>query len=134
MLGRQAQGPSKPTDRAPADGQALDLPELLGAMAVIEVPVRGLDQLDHPVVDLHVQAPWRGLAPAAMDQAPHPLGPIPGFEAAELPRTHLQGVGPFRRGDLPGHRRLYQARPAGLLATHRDGLPCLHGRTLSLNS
>ena len=133
-LGRQAQGPAKPADGTAADGQALELAEVLGGVAVIEVPVGGLDQLGHAVADLDVKAPWRRPAPVAMDQAPHPLGPIPGLEAAELPEADLQGVGPFRGGDLPGHRRLHRARPAGLLATHRDGLPCLHGRTFLLNS
>ena len=32
------------------------------------------------------------------------------------------------------HGQLHQTRPAGLLATHRDGLPCLHGRTFPQHS
>ena len=77
-------------------GEALDLAELLGAVAVIELAVRGLDQLQHAVPDLDIQRPGRGPAPQAMDQPPDPLGPIPGLEAAELPRAHLQGAGPPR--------------------------------------
>ena len=41
----QAEGPPEAADGLAADREALDLPELLGAVAVIEVAVRGLDQL-----------------------------------------------------------------------------------------
>ena len=133
-LRRQAEGPTNPADGAAADGQALELSEFLGRVAVIEVPVRGPDQLGDAVMELDIQRPRRRLAPQPMDQAPDPLGPIAGLEAAELPRGHAQGPGSRHGGDRPGHGQLHQARPAGLLATHRDGLPCLHGRTFLLNS
>jgi hypothetical protein len=134
VLGRHPPRPPQPPDGAATDGQALERPELVGRVAVIEVAVRGLGQLDDPVTEFDVQASARRLASTAVDQAPHPLGPISGLEAAELSQTHLQAPGPLGGRDLPGHGQLHQARPAGLLATHRDGLPWVHGRTLSLNS
>jgi len=133
-LGRHPPRPPQPPDGAAADGQALECPELFGRVAVIEVAVRGLGQLDDPVAEVDVQAAAGRLASAAVDQAPHPLGPIPRLEAPELPQAHLQAPGPLGGRDLPGHGQLHHARPAGLLATHRDGLPWVHGRTLSLNS
>ena len=130
----QAEGPPEAADGLAADREALDLPELLGAVAVIEVAVRGLDQLHDAVPDLDLQGPGRGPAPQTMDQAPDARGPIPGLEAPELPQGHVEGVGARARRNLPGHRQLHQARPAGLLATHRDGLPWLHGRTFPQRS
>ena len=96
-LGGLAEGPAQPADGAPANAQALHVAELLGAVAVIEVAVRGLDQLDDPLPDLHVQASARRLASAPVDQTPDPLRPIPGLEASELPQAHLQDSGPPRR-------------------------------------
>lgn len=130
----QAERPAEAADRLATDREAFDVAELLGAVAVIEVPVRRLDELEHSVPDLALQRPGRGPAPEAVDQPPDPLGPIPGLEAAELPRGHVQGVGPRDRRDLPRYGQLHQARPPGLLATHRDGLPCLHGRTFLQHS
>jgi hypothetical protein len=133
-LGRHPPRPPQPPDGAATDGQALERPELFGRVAVIEFAVGGLGQLDDPVTEFDVQGSTRRLASAAVDQAPHPLGPIPGLEATELSQAHLQAPGSLGGRDLSGHGQLHHARPAGLLATHRDDLPWLHGRTLSLNS
>ena len=64
--------PSQPADRAPADRQALDLAELLGGVAVIELAIGGLDQRQHAVPDLDVQRPGRGPTPQPVDQPPDP--------------------------------------------------------------
>jgi len=103
----QTERPSEAADRLAANRQAFDGAELLGAVAVIEIAVRRPDQLEHAVPNLDLQRPGRGPAPEAVDQSPDPLGPIPGLEAAELPRSHGQGVRPGRRRDLPGHRQLH---------------------------
>ena len=46
-LRRDAQGPAQAADGIAAHGEAIDLPEFLGAVAVIEVAIRGLDQGQH---------------------------------------------------------------------------------------
>ncbi len=125
----QAEGPPEAADRLATDREALDLAELLGAVAVIEVAVGGLDERLHAVPEFDIQRPGRGPAPQAMDQPPDALGPIPGLQAPELPRGHIEGEGAGGRCNVPAHRELHQARPVSLLATHRDDLPCLHGRT-----
>jgi hypothetical protein len=56
-LGGQAQAPAEAPDRAPADGQPFHLALLLGAVAVIEVPVGGLDELDHASPNRRGQGP-----------------------------------------------------------------------------
>jgi hypothetical protein len=81
-------------DGLAADREALDLPELLGAVAVIEVAVRGLDQLHDAAPDLDIQCPGRGPAPQTMDQRPDARGPIPGLEAPELPRVMSRAWAP----------------------------------------
>ena len=125
----QAEGPPEAADGFAADREAFDLTELLGAVTVIELTVGGLDQFPHAIPELALQRPGRGPAPQAMHQPPDALGPIPRREAPELPWGHVEGVRSCGRRNPPGHRQLHQARPADLLATHRDGLPWLHGRT-----
>lgn len=133
-LGRQAPRPPEAAEGGAADGEALDLAELLGGMAVIEVLVGGLDERPHPLAARDGQRPRRGPAPQAMDQAAHARRSIAGLEAAELPRAEGEGVGALGIGDLTSQGRLDQAGPGGLLPAHRDGLPCLHGRTVLQNS
>jgi hypothetical protein len=125
----QTEPAAEAADRVAADRQPLNFAELLGAVAVIELPVGGLDQFQDAVPQLDIQPRGRGPAPQAMHQPPDAGGPIPRLEAPELPRAHLQAPGSLSGRDLPSHGQLQQARPAGFLATHRDGLPCLHGRT-----
>ena len=62
-LGRQAQPPSQAPDGVAAHGEALDLAELLGAVAVIEVAVRGLDQLPYSGLELRHRAPGATAGP-----------------------------------------------------------------------
>ena len=66
----QAEGPPEAADGLAADREALDLPELLGAVAVIEVAVRGLDQLDDAVPDLDSPVPGARAGSAADGPAP----------------------------------------------------------------
>lgn len=133
-LGGQALRPPQPADGAPTDGQALTLPELLGAVAVIEVPIRGLDQRSHAVPDLDGQGSGREAATQPVDQAADARRLIARFEATDLPDAEAKGLGHVGIGELTGEGRLDQAGPGGLLPTHHDGLPCLHGRTFLQNS
>ena len=86
-FGRQAEGPPNPADRAPADGQALELPEFLGAWQSLKSRYVVRISSHHPVAERDIQRPRRGLAPPPMDQPPHPVGPIPGLE-----RRNCRGV------------------------------------------
>src|SRR5262249_18301586 len=61
-FGWQPQAPAEAPDRAPADGQPVHLAQLLGAVAVIEVPVGGLDEGDHAGPERRVQPPRGGSA------------------------------------------------------------------------
>ena len=81
-FGRPAHAPSEAPDGVAADRQPLDLAELLRAVAVIEVPVGSLDQLQHALSDLDIERPRRRPAPQAVDQPPDALGPIPHHRAS----------------------------------------------------
>ena len=85
MLGRGAEGPADPPHGGPADGEAFDLPELLGGVAVIDVAVDGLQQRRHPGAQRARQGPGGRLAAAAVEQAAQFLCPIPGLDPLELP-------------------------------------------------
>jgi putative acetyltransferase len=61
-------------------------------VAVIEVAVGGLDEGGHPSANLDGHGPGRGTTAQPMDQSPGPFGPIPGLEAAELPKAEAEGV------------------------------------------
>jgi hypothetical protein len=56
-LRRPAQAPAEAPNGVAADRQSFDLTELLGAVAVIEVAVRGLDERQHAVSDLDIEGP-----------------------------------------------------------------------------
>jgi hypothetical protein len=132
VLGGQAEGAADPADRAAADGEALELLELLGQVGVVEPAVGGLQQLSHPVADLDLQGAGRGAAPQAVEQPGRALGLVALFEAAELPHGHAQCLGALTVGDLARERRLHQAGPGHLLSAHSESLPCAHGGTFLL--
>ena len=133
-LGGQAEAPAEPANGAAANGQALDLAELLGDVAVIQVAIRGLDQLAQALPVFNVHGARRGAPAQAMDEAADPRLTITGLEPPKLPEGHPEGLGALGIGDSTSEGRLDQASPRGLLPTHRDGLPCLHGRTFLQNS
>jgi hypothetical protein len=133
-FGGQAPAPAEAAEGTASEPEALDLAELLGAVRVIELPVRGLDELEDSVPDLDLQRPRGGSPSQPVHQAPDPPLLIAGLEPAKLADADVQGVSAVGIADLPGQGRLDQTGPGGLLATHRDGLPCLHGRTFLLNS
>src|SRR3990172_6931874 len=81
--GRRRRFGGKPRPRR----RRLALAELLGAVRVMELAVRGLDELEHTVPDLDLQRPRGGPPPQPVQQAPDPRLPIAGLEAAELADT-----------------------------------------------
>jgi hypothetical protein len=105
-LRRQAEPAPEAPDRVAADRQPLDLAKLLGAVAVIELAIGGLDQDEHAIADLRRHPPGRGAAPQAMKQPADAVGPIPRLEAPKLTRGDLQVPGPLDGRELSGHGQL----------------------------
>ena len=134
VFGRPAQGPAPPMHRGSADRQSLDLLQFLSRMAVIEISVRRPQQQGYPLAQAPGQPPPRRPAAAAVQQ---PLGPLrleAAAQAADLSIAQVQGrrhLGPCHPSR---HQGFEQPCSRGFLLAHRECLPWVHGRTLSLNS
>jgi hypothetical protein len=134
VLGREVQSPAEAAHRGPADEETLDLAQLLGGMAVIDIPVGRLQERGDPVADIGRQSAGGGPPPQAVAQAQRAVGLEALLDPDELADAQVQGPRSLGIGDLPGQGRLQEAGPWDFLATHRERLPCRHGVTLSLNS
>lgn len=105
--------------------------EFVGEVAIVEAAVDSLQEGGDPLADLPGQAPPRGLAPRAVDQAAGPAGPEADLEPLELPDREAQGGRALGVGDAPGQGGLDEARARDFLSAHREGL---HGATFSRSS
>ncbi len=131
VLRRQAQGAAPAADQFAADAEALHLAQLLGGVAVIEVLVAGVQQGVDLRRDRRRQAARRRPPAPAVEQARRPLGLQPDLQPLDVSGTDAQSGRPLRVGHLTREHHLQQARPRHFLSTHREGLPWLHGVTLS---
>ena len=89
MFGRAAQRAPQPAHGGATDRQAFHLLQLLGGVAVIQVPVCGGQQLDHAPPQPPPQAARRGPSAAAVQQ---PLGALrleAPAQAPDLPLAQL---------------------------------------------
>src|SRR5439155_2545902 len=126
--------PADAADGGPADEQALDLAQLLGGVAVIDIVVGGLQESGDPGPDVGRQPAGGGAPPQPVAQRRRPVGLEAMLHPDELAYAEVQGPRSLVIGDPSGQRRLEQAGPWHFLGAHRERLPCLHGVTLSLDS
>jgi hypothetical protein len=91
VLGREVQGPADPPDGGPADAQALDLAELLGGVAVIDIMVGGLQKGGDPSPDVGRQPTGGGAPPQPVAQARRPVGLEAMLHPDELADAEVQG-------------------------------------------
>ena len=135
VLGRQAEGAADLADALAAEWEAVDLPQLLGDVAVVDILIDSLEQLGHAGAELVGQGAGRRAPPSRMQQTTE-AGPLEALlEALKLPDAQTEGGGALGVGDPAGHGGFHQPGPGYFLAAHREGvLPCLHGVTLSRGS
>src|SRR5882724_3948676 len=131
-LGRPPERPPNPAHGGPAYRQGVVLLKLLGEVDVVEARVGCRHERD----DLGAEGGWhsarRGLAAAAMHQAPHALSTEAGLEPLELPHAHTQRSGALLVRDLAGQGRFDEPGAWHFLPAHRESLH--EGRTLSRSS
>ena len=133
-LGGEAEGAAQAPHGGPAEHEALDLPQFLGGMAVVEAGVGALQQFGDGRAHVGRQPAGRRPAAETVHEAPRALAGEAHLQPLKLPDAEVQGPGPLGIADLPGQRGVEQPGPKHFLAAHRDRLPCLHGVTLLRNS
>ncbi len=87
VLGGQAQGAAEALDGGATDGQPFPLAQLLSGVAVIDVPVRRLQQLARAAAEGGRQPPGRGPAAQTVPQARGAVGPVADLEALDVPHA-----------------------------------------------
>lgn len=133
-FGGQAEGAAQAPHRGPAEHEALDLPQLLGGMAVVEAGVGALQQLGHGRAHVGRQPAGRRPAAQPVQEASRSLGDEAHLQPLKLADAEVQGPRALSIADPPGQRAFEQPGPRHFLAAHRKCLPCLHGVTFLLNS
>ncbi len=122
-FGGLAQGPAQATDCGAAEGQSLDLLQLLGGVAIIQRPVPCLEQRGRALPHGRSQAARPRPSPAAVQQSRRALGREAALQAAQLPFGDVQRRRDLRARHPAGLQRLEQPDPRRFLLAHRECLP-----------
>jgi len=106
---------SQTTDGRSAQRKAFDFGQLLGEVAVIQVRVARLDELQGGLAGGLRKSTRRRLPPGPMGQGSGSSQCKPGLQTLELSNGQAQGVGSLGVGDLAGQGGLEQAGPGYFL-------------------
>jgi hypothetical protein len=104
-LGGQAEGTAEAPHGGSTEPEALDLPQLLGGMAVVKPGVGALEQLGHAGAHVGRQLPaGRRPAPQPVQQAARALGGKTDLHPLKLPDAHVHRLGASRGRSSVGAR------------------------------